>query len=284
MGLQVIGRALAFATLVAARQRLQALEHARHRLRVVTAAGEGADAETVGLGLARARVVDLALRHQPLRGGQCGHRAVVGGVAARLRRDRDRAEHRQQDRDAVLLRTLDATQHVRLGDVRDFVRHHRGDLVLALGRQHQAGIGADVAADRGERVDLPVLQHEEGEILTRLVAGCAEAVAERAQPAVDQRDLRACSRSGAAGASSISPYSFCWAGPSTSPADEPMSGRRFSCAGARKLARRRVAAVADRRGRMQALLGDGWRQDDRGGPIRRERAVNAPSARAVPNV
>ncbi len=133
-----------------------------------------------------ARVVDLALRHQPLRGGQCGHRAVVGGVAARLRRDRDRAEHRQQDRDAVLLRTLDATQHVRLGDVRDFVRHHRGDLVLALGRQHQAGIGADVTADRGERVDLPVLQHEEGEILTRLVAGCAEAVAERAQPAIDQ--------------------------------------------------------------------------------------------------
>jgi hypothetical protein len=67
------------------------------------------------------------------------------------------------------LRAFDAAQHVLLRDVRDFVREHAGHLVLARRRQHEAGVGADIAAQRGERVDLPILQQEEGEGLVGLV-------------------------------------------------------------------------------------------------------------------
>ena len=52
-----------------------------------------------------------------------------------------------------------------------------GHFVLAFGRQHQAGVHADVAAQGGEGVDLPVAQHEEGEGLLRLVAVGAQAAA-----------------------------------------------------------------------------------------------------------
>src|SRR3546814_4774246 len=56
----------------------------------------GADADPIGLGLVAAGVVDLALRHQPLRRHQRGHGGVVAGIAACALGDRDRAEHRQQ--------------------------------------------------------------------------------------------------------------------------------------------------------------------------------------------
>src|SRR5690606_13568129 len=87
VGLEVVGQALALAALVGARDRVHAFEHAGHRRRVVAAAGEGADADAVGLGFVRAGVVDLALRGQALGGGDRGHRGVVGGVAAGRLRD-----------------------------------------------------------------------------------------------------------------------------------------------------------------------------------------------------
>ena len=80
------------------------------------------------------------------------------------------------------MRALDRTQHVRLGDVRDFVGQHRSDFVLAIGRQDQAGVDRDVTAERGERVDLALPEQEERERLVRLVAGRAEPVAQRLQP------------------------------------------------------------------------------------------------------
>ena len=154
--LQVIGRAFALAALVAADHGLQLLEEVRHRLRVVAAAGQRADADAVGFGFVAAGVVDLALHHQPLRRTHRRHRGVVAGAAVGRLRDRDRAEHRQQDRDAVALRPLHRPQHVRLGDMGDFVRQHRGDFVLAVGRQDQAGVDRDIAAQRRERIDLAV--------------------------------------------------------------------------------------------------------------------------------
>src|SRR3546814_20399489 len=55
---QVIGGALLGAALVAALQRLHALEHLRHRLRVVADARHGADADAVGLGFVAAGSTD----------------------------------------------------------------------------------------------------------------------------------------------------------------------------------------------------------------------------------
>src|SRR5690606_31127206 len=63
---QVVGGALLLAAAVAAFQRLHALEHVRHRLGVVAAARERADADAVCFGLVAARVVDLALRGDAL--------------------------------------------------------------------------------------------------------------------------------------------------------------------------------------------------------------------------
>jgi hypothetical protein len=131
-----------------------------------------------------------ASRGQALGGGDGGHRGVVRRVAAGRLRDRDRAEHRQQQRDAVALRPFHAAQHVRLGDVGDLVAEHGGHLVLGLGRQHQARVHADVAAQRGEGVDAAVLHHEEGEGLLGVVAGRGQAVAGGLQPALDQRVLQ----------------------------------------------------------------------------------------------
>ena len=187
MGTQVVRRAFALAALIHPRDGLHAGEHARHRVRIVLTACEGLDTETVGFGFVRAGVVDLALRHQRLRRCQRGHRGVIGRVASRRLCDRDRAQHRQQDRHAVLLRAFDAAQHVGLGDVGDFVRQHAGDFVLGFGRQHQAGIGPDVTTERGEGIELPVFQHEERERVLRFVAGGRKAMAHRLQPAVDQR-------------------------------------------------------------------------------------------------
>src|SRR5690606_20013852 len=117
-------------------------------LRVVAAARQGADADAVGLGLVAAGVVDLALRGDALGAGYGGHRGVARGTAARLR-DRDRAQHRQQDRNAVALRAFVAAQQGHLGDVRDLVAERAGNLVLAFGLKYQAGIDADIAADGG---------------------------------------------------------------------------------------------------------------------------------------
>src|SRR5690606_17932033 len=120
--------AFALAALVGPRDRLHALEHAGHRLGFVTAAGQGADADAVGFRLVGAGVVDLALRRQALGAGDRRHGRVVGGIAAGRLRDRDRAEHGEQVRNAVALGALDAAQYVRLGDVGDLVPEHRGHL------------------------------------------------------------------------------------------------------------------------------------------------------------
>ncbi len=185
MGAQEVGRRVA--ALVAAHGRRHPLEEAGHRIDVVAAARQRTDAEPVGLRFVGTGEVDLQLLHQAHARADCRHGGVAGGVATGLLRRDHRREHAQQDRYLVALRLLDAAQHVLLGDVRDFVRQHRRDFVLALGGQHQAGIHADVAAEGGEGVDLPVLEHEEGELLLRLGAVGAEPGTHGLQPVVDQR-------------------------------------------------------------------------------------------------
>ncbi len=185
MSAQELGHAVA--ALVAAHRRCHPLEEAGHGIHVVATARQGADAEAVGLGLVGAGVVDLPLLHQAHAGTDRGHRRVAGGGAVAGLRGHHRRQHAEQDRDLVALGALDSAQHMLLGDVGDFVRQHRGHLVLALGGQHQAGIDPDVAAQRGEGVDLAVLHHEERVRLARLVAVGAEAGAHGLQPVVHQR-------------------------------------------------------------------------------------------------
>ncbi len=185
VGLQEIRRAVA--TLVGAHRHRHALEEAGHRIHVVAAARQRADAQPVGFGFVGAGVVDLALLHQPHRAGDGGHGGVALGVAAGLLRCHHRRQHAEQDRNLVTFRTLHSTQHVLLGDVGDFVRQHRRHFVLALSGQHQPGIDGDVAAQRGECIDLAVAQHEESKRLLRLVAVGAQPGAHGLQPIGNQR-------------------------------------------------------------------------------------------------
>ena len=187
VGLQVTGDPGAFVALVHPHHRLQGLEELGHRVRVEAAIGQGADADAVGLGLVVAGVVDLPLLQQAQAGHHRGRGRVAGGIAAGLLRGDDRAEGGEQDRQAVALRPLGATQHVLLGDMGNFVGQHAGHLIFAVGGQHQSRVHADVAAEGGEGVDLAVAQHEEGEALLRAVAGRDQALADIAQPAVEQR-------------------------------------------------------------------------------------------------
>ena len=150
-------------------------------------AGEGTDAHAIGLGFVGPGVVDLPLLHQPHRRSDGGLRGVAAGTAAGRLRQHDGAQHAQQDRDLVALRAFHAAQHVLLGDMRDLVRQDGGHLILAVRGQHQAGIHADVAAQRGEGIDLPVAHHEEGVGLLGVVAVGAQAVAHGLQPVGDQR-------------------------------------------------------------------------------------------------
>jgi hypothetical protein len=74
-----------------------------------------------------------------------------------------------------------------LRDVRDFVRKHGSELRLALCKQNQPGVHADVAARQRECVDLRVRNAEELEILLDVLRRGDEAVAELVQVVVDFR-------------------------------------------------------------------------------------------------
>jgi hypothetical protein len=76
---------------------------------------------------------------------------------------------------------------VLLGDVGDLVREHGGDFVFTVGGKHETGIHADIAAERRERVDLALAEHEKGEGLLRFVAVGGQPRAQRVEPAGDQR-------------------------------------------------------------------------------------------------
>ena len=185
VGAQVLGHRIA--AVVAAHGHGHALEEAGHRIDVVAAARQGADAQAVGLRFVGTGVVDLVLLDQGQATGDGGLGGVAGGAAAGRLRGHDRRQHAQQDRHLVALGPLHPAQHVLLGDMGDLVREHGGHLVLAFGGQDQAGIHADVAAQGGEGVDLPVLEHEQGVGLFGPVAVGAEPGAHRLQPVVQQR-------------------------------------------------------------------------------------------------
>ena len=74
-----------------------------------------------------------------------------------------------------------------LADVGDLVGDDAGDLRLVFRGEHEAGVDADVAAQRRERVDVAFAEHEEGEVTARRATGGREAIAHVLQPLVDQR-------------------------------------------------------------------------------------------------
>jgi len=190
--LQVGGRAVAG---IAARDAFHALEEIGHALDVVAGAVQRLHSDAIGLGFAGARVVQLALHGERLAADHRGldrivpaAAAAVLGAAAGIRRE-DHAQRGEHDRDLVLLRAFDRAQHVALGDVRDFVREHTGEFVLVARGEHGAGVHADIAAEGGEGIDLPVAHHEEGEGLLGTIRGRGEAMAHARQPGVEQRVL-----------------------------------------------------------------------------------------------
>ncbi len=91
------------------------------------------------------------------------------------------------DRQRHLLHVLERAQQVLLRDVRDLVREHGRELVLARHVDDQSRIRRDVAAGNRERVDLVVAHDEERERQVRPVAVGDELVAERVDVFVEQR-------------------------------------------------------------------------------------------------
>ena len=187
MGLQVARHRGALVALVHPHHALKGLEEVRHRLGVVAAAGQVADPKAVRLRFVVTGVIDLALLHQPHARHQRRRGGIAAGATPGLLRGHDCAEGGKQDRQAVALRALGPAQHVLLGDVGDFMGEDARDLVFAVGRQDQAGVHADVAAEGRERIDLALAQQEEGQWLLGAFAGAAKPGADVAQPAVQQR-------------------------------------------------------------------------------------------------
>mmetsp|Transcript_4778 Transcript_4778/g.16841 ORF Transcript_4778/g.16841 Transcript_4778/m.16841 type:complete len:461 (+) Transcript_4778:920-2302(+) len=135
---------------------LHALEHADH-----AAAGEAGfdqhiEAHAVGFTLHIARKVQRQL------GGACLARDDAGlrhlGVATRRRQD---AQQQAGDGDHAGLGVAgDAPCDVALGDVRQLVGQHRGQLVTRHGHLDQAQVGAHKAARQREGVDALVAHQE----------------------------------------------------------------------------------------------------------------------------
>jgi hypothetical protein len=65
---------------------------------------------------------------------------------------------------------LECLVEVALGDVRDFVPEHRGQLAFAFGRENQPGMDPDIAAGAGEGVDDRLVDDEEVKRLARRIA------------------------------------------------------------------------------------------------------------------
>ena len=105
--------------------------------------------------------------------------ASLDPVAAPSRMDGEDGRH---GRDALPALRAHAPRDVALGDVRDFVREHAGELRFVARGQHQSVVHADETAGQRERVDGVVAHEEELEALRGIAGGLGhDARAERLQ-------------------------------------------------------------------------------------------------------
>ena len=139
------------------------LAHARekggHGTRFVAGAGEDVDSDSVGLFFIGAGEVDLLLDQGGLPANGRGSR----GIAADCGSERDGSQQDGRVRNGHLAGGFPGAQEMLLGDVRDFVREYGRQFTLGLGGQQQAGVYADVAPGTGKRIDLRIVDKEEGE-------------------------------------------------------------------------------------------------------------------------
>ena len=152
-------------------------EEARHPERIVAGGGHRADADPVGLVLILARVIDLVLYGRAL---ACENGALhgVGRAPARGRPQQDGGQHgggRDQPRMALV---DDLAHQVALGDVRGFVGHDAGELVLVARRQDQAAVDGDEAARHGEGIDDRVAHHEVVELMLAFLGPARQAMSD----------------------------------------------------------------------------------------------------------
>ena len=144
------------------------LEEVRHAVGIETGRGEEAHADAIGFVLVGAREVDLLLH-----GGARGHRdtAECGVGRTRGRAYQDGREYGRHGRYALPSLRMDAARDVPLGDVRDFVGEHAGQLGFVAGGKHQPVVHADESARQRKRVDGVVIHEEERETLRRITRG-----------------------------------------------------------------------------------------------------------------
>ena len=142
----------------------QLLEHAGHARGCVAGIGEHAEADTIGLTLHVARVVQLALHGGGLR---ADHRRLRGIGVAGLAGGQHAQDQPGQAEQRGALRVDDAACDVPLRDVRQLVRQHRGQLVARRGDGDQPEVHADKTAGQCKGVDAAVAHQEdlEGQLL-----------------------------------------------------------------------------------------------------------------------
>ena len=152
------------------------LEERRHGARVVAGIGERLQADAVGVALEFARVGKLRRGRARLHRGRRAAREI-GPRAPEQHRRGEGGEHGQLH----LLLLPEHAGDVTLRHVRNLVREHRSELRLGLRGLQQAGVHADEAAGKRERVDRHVAHAEELEIVPRAGHGLGEARAQRSQ-------------------------------------------------------------------------------------------------------
>jgi len=104
---------------------LHAREKRRHRAHIEARFLQGQEPESIGFALELARKTDLR--------GDCARLPDGGGSRSELGIARnDRQRHCRQHRRGKLSFLVDHAREVALGDVRDFVRQHRGQFRFAL--------------------------------------------------------------------------------------------------------------------------------------------------------
>ena len=143
---------------------LEHLEHLGHRLGPVAGGGGEQEPDPVGFHLVLAAIA----LHPGLRTdvGELRHGSRTG-----VERRGERAERGEDALRLALLRML-------LGDMRDLVADHRGELGLRVQVHQQAAMQIDEAATGGEGVDGVVVEHDEHPLGVRQRAAARDALTE----------------------------------------------------------------------------------------------------------
>ena len=151
-----------------------------------------ADADTVGLVLVLAREIELRLGCESLGRRNRAHRHV--GRHASHGGEQDGRDRRRRRDDARARAILDAARDVALGDVRDLVRVHAGELALVARVEQQPRVDADESAGQRKRVDGRVVDQEETESPVAVLRHAREPQPEGLQVLVGLRVLEHAAR------------------------------------------------------------------------------------------